>query len=155
MQLGDLARVGNGSLRGKAPGSKDRTPRIGNWESKITWDRGQKLAGKKKYVGILESRALTGHFGFLETDDIRIQLVQNAPHGHGGTVAGFLICHPLQGSPNPIDVPAHHAQHLNGLERLPARANLGASELLPVQKLARPASHARLRRRSRAYHQSA
>lgn len=74
-------------------------------------------------VGILDSRALTGHFCLLETDDVSIQLVQNAPHGHGGTVAGFLINYPLEGTSDPINVPAHHAQHLdNKTQHLPNRA---------------------------------
>lgn len=59
---------------------------------------------------MLDSQTLTGHFGLLETDNIGIQLVQNASQGRG-TAAGFLACQPLQGTPDPIDVPAYHAQH--------------------------------------------
>lgn len=64
---------------------------------------------------------LTGYFGLLETDNISIQLVQNASQGRG-TAAGFLACKALQGTPDPIDVPAYHAQHFGKLYGFPKEA---------------------------------
>ena len=77
-------------------------------------EQGEKVSrkGKVRY-GVLNSWALTGYFGLLKTDDVCIQLVQNAPHGHGAAAAGLLVSHPLQGAPDPIDVPAHQAQHVD------------------------------------------
>lgn len=64
---------------------------------------------------------LTGHFGLLKTNNIGIQLVQNASQGCG-TVAGSLACQPLQGTPDPIDVPAYHTQHFGKLSRFTKQA---------------------------------
>lgn len=80
-----------------------------------------KVSRRNKKVEILDSRMLTGHFGLLKTNNIGIQLVQNASQGRG-TVAGSLACQPLQGTPDPIDVPAYHAQHFGKLSRFTKQA---------------------------------